>query len=253
MKKLMMILSGGQDSTTALFLAKKQFKEIHTTSFHYGQRHKTELIAAGEIARLACVKSHNIIDARDILVSSSPLTSDSKLHQYSDYESMVNKVGSRVENTFVPMRNTFFAVIAANRALALGCTHIGLGVCESDSANYPDCTGAYLDSLQSCITKSLSSGPKRYIEIYAPLVNLTKAEAIKLAYKDTACWRALAFTQTSYDGKYPPTDNNHANLLRAQGFQDADLPDPLVVRAAREGLMSLPRTKNYDSLRKEFK
>jgi len=248
MQKLMMILSGGQDSTTALFLAKEQFDEVHAISFNYGQRHISEIIAAKAVAKIAQVKSHEIVDATDCLVSSSPLTSSMELEEYESYNEMIHKVGDKVENTFVPMRNTFFAMVAANRAIAKKCTHIGLGVCESDSANYPDCTGAYLDSLQSCITKSLSSGPKRYIEIYAPLVNLTKAEAVEIAHKDIKCWEALAYTQTSYDGKYPPTGKNHANLLRAQAFGEAGYPDPLVLRAVVEGLMELPTTSNYKEI-----
>jgi len=88
-------------------------------------------------------------------------------------------------------------------------------------------------------------------QIHAPLMGLSKAETVMLAYKLPGCWDALAYTHTSYDGKYPPIDMNHSNVLRAHGFETAGLPDPLVVRAWREGLMALPMTQNYDCVRGE--
>ena len=83
------------------------------------------------------------------------------------------------------------------------------------------------------------------IGIWTPLINKSKAETVKIAHQIPECWEALAYSHTSYDGKYPPTDMNHANVLRADGFEKAGLPDPLVLRAVDEGLMELPETDNY--------
>jgi 7-cyano-7-deazaguanine synthase len=91
----------------------------------------------------------------------------------------------------------------------------------------------------------MTTGVHSASHLLAPLMNLTKAETVQMAHKLPGCWDALAYSHTSYDGTYPPTDMNHANVLRAQGFLEAGLPDPLVLRAWREGLMKLPDTANY--------
>jgi 7-cyano-7-deazaguanine synthase len=75
---------------------------------------------------------------------------------------------------------------------------------------------------------------------------LTKAESIHYALRLGKCYEALAFTHTSYDGEYPPTGHDHATLLRAKGFEEAGVPDPLLLRAWLEGhIHDLPETPNY--------
>ena len=250
MKKLLMVLSGGQDSTIATFLAKEQFDEIYALTFDYGQTHTAELVAANRIAIRAGVTEHEVVSVPKILKSTSPLVSDNELHQYSSYETMVSEVGEKVENTFVPMRNMLFATIAANRAIYHGCSAVGLGVCESDSANYPDCTEKFIDALELAINTALTRSENKLIELYTPLLHMPKSEAIKLAYQDEVCWQALAYSHTSYAGEFPPLDKNHANVLRAKSFERAGLPDPLILRAVDMGLMNLPDTPNYQGAAK---
>lgn len=243
MSKALVVLSGGQDSTTCLFWAMHEYKEVHAITFDYGQRHAREIDAAEKVAIMAGVNSHEIINVPNCLKSTSPLVSSSSLERYKNYEEMGKTIGSRVELTFVPMRNTLFLTIAANRAVALGSRHIVTGVCQQDGSNYPDCRETFIEAMGYLINESL--GAEEPIKIITPLMYLSKAQSVHLADSLPGCMEALAFSHTSYDGKYPPTDMNHSNVLRAQGFLEAGMPDPLVVRAYREGLMPLPTTSNY--------
>lgn len=256
MSKALVVLSGGQDSTICLFWAVQKFglENVHAISFDYGQRHSIELEAADKVRNMAglCLLDHETVDLRGLLQSTSPLTSSNELDKYTDFESMEAEVGDKVEKTFVPMRNTLFLTIAANRAIALGCRHIVTGICQADNANYPDCTNAFKNRLQDTLNESLFGGKRSKQELFiaTPLMFMSKAESVKLAMNLPGCMEALAYSHTSYDGKYPPTDMNHANVLRAKGFEEAGVPDPLVMRAVREGLMEWPATANYDDARK---
>jgi len=249
--KALVILSGGQDSTTTLFWAGLKFDEVHAITVDYGQRHIIEVEAAKKVAAMAGVKSHEVIHLPGVLKSSSPLTSGNELEQYENAEQMEKVIGDRVELTFVPMRNPFFFILAMNRAVALGCDNLVTGICQEDNANYPDCTEAFRAQFEKMANLALGTlddqGNPRF-RIHAPLMCSSKAETVLAAKAMPQCWEAMAYTHTSYDGKYPPTDMNHSNVLRAKGFQDAGLPDPLVVRAWREGLMELPNTLNYTGL-----
>lgn len=240
------VLSGGQDSTTCLFHAIQQFEKVHAITFDYGQRHSIEIESAIAIAKFAGV-THEVIKVPDCLVSMSPLTSDNELEKYNSYEQMDKTIGNRRELTFVPMRNALFLTIAANRAEAIGATALVTGVCSMDNANYDDCRPIFIQATEQYINTALGHDhrgtPK--IRIVTPLMYLSKAETVKWSYTLPGCWDALALSHTSYDGKYPPTDNNHSNVLRAQGFLEAGLPDPLVIRAWFEGKMELPNTPNY--------
>ena len=254
-KSALVILSGGQDSTTCLFWAKNNFDEVHAITFDYGQRHVIEIDSARKVAEMADVASHKIIRIPGILESTSPLTSNTELDRYENAAAMEEAVGNRVEKTFVPMRNMLFFVIAMNRAVALGCRNLVTGICEEDNANYPDCTQDFKEAFEIAANTSLGTcsygNPVgfQWFSVLAPLINKSKAATVRMAYTLPGCWDALAYTHTSYDGKYPPTDKNHSNILRADGFEQAGLPDPLVMRAYAEGLMDLPATSNYDDVR----
>jgi len=244
MEKALVVLSGGQDSTTCLFWAKQQGWEVHAVTFDYGQRHRLEIQSALRIAELASVKSMEVVRLGAILVGSSPLISGNLLEQYKDHSSLPGGL----EKTFVPMRNQLFLTVAANRAAVIGATRLVTGVCEEDYGGYPDCRRNFILALQvACNLGTFTGEPgaPQPLQIETPLMNLTKAQSVELAMELPGCYEALAYSHTAYDGIYPPTGRDHASLLRAKGFEEAGIPDPLVLRAWMTDAMDLPSTVNY--------
>lgn len=249
--KALVILSGGQDSTTCLFWALQKFDQVFAITFDYGQRHHREIDAAERIAEMARVCTHEIVSLGPILAGRSPLTNENEsLETYADYESMDRVIGDRIELTFVPMRNALFLVLAANRAAAWGIGNLVTGVCQQDNANYPDCRRSFIDAQAAAINEALGlTSVESKIQIWTPLMDMTKAQSVKLARTLPGAWEALAHSHTAYDGAYPPLGRDHASTLRAQGFLEAGEPDPLILRAWREGLMPLPDSPNYEAAR----
>lgn len=226
----LVVLSGGQDSTTCLFWAKKVFGAVHAVTFDYGQRHALELDSARKVAELAEVASHEVVRVPGILRSASPLTDPQhELETYKSFEQMEKVIGDRVELTFVPMRNALFLTLAANRAIAMGVRDLVTGVCEEDNANYPDCRVSFILRQEWAINHALGIQDFR---IHTPLISLSKAEGVRLAETLPGCLHALAHSHTCYAGKFPPCGRCHACVLRAHGFEQAGTSDPLLERAA---------------------
>jgi 7-cyano-7-deazaguanine synthase len=243
----LVVLSGGQDSTTCLFWAvAKAEGPVEAVTFDYGQRHGREIDAARTVAGMAGV-SLRLVQIGPILEGRSPLTNEAEeLEQYSDFSIMDQIIGDRVELTFVPMRNALFLTLAANMAAARNISRIVTGVCQADNANYPDCRRSFIDSMETMAAEALG---EPLLKIETPLMDLPKADTVRLAMSLPGCYRALAYSHTAYDGRYPPTGADHATVLRAHGFEQAGVPDPLLARAVFENLIPVPPTPNYDILR----
>lgn len=254
--KALVVFSGGQDSTTCLGYALAHYKQVSCLTFDYGQRHAIELQAAKDVIayfekQTGRTIPHEVVKIGDIFAGMSPLTDHSKdLAAYDSNEQMEAEVGERVETTFVPMRNAVFLMLAANRAAVADCGTLILGVCQADNANYPDCRGVFISAAQMTVnyalgTESPDFGAAGDFSIETPLMYLDKAMSVDLAFGIEHTYKALAYSHTAYDGKYPPTGKDHASVLRAHGFEMAGRPDPLVMRAVKEGLMPLPNRPNY--------
>ncbi len=228
MNKTLVVLSGGQDSTTCLYWAKQNFNEVHAITFDYGQKHSLEIESAQQIALIADIKTHVIINVPDILKSSSPLLDKTiKLETYENFKQMESVIEKRVELTFVPMRNAFFLTLAANHAIANDCYDLVIGVCQEDNANYPDCKNSFIASQTDTINEALGI---KHFKIHAPLMNFTKAETVTFA-KKLGAFPAIAFSHTCYAEEFPPCGKCHACILRAHGFAEAEEDDPLITRA----------------------
>lgn len=238
--KMMVVLSGGQDSTTCLHWALAQGAEVRAVFVNYGQRHIRERLAARAQAHLARIP-YTEINVPAVLVGTSPLVSSTPLEQYENW----NTLPGGLEKTFVPMRNQLFLTLAANRAVAWGCNQLVTGVCEEDFGGYPDCRKTFILAMEAAVRLGTFLDPEAVFKIQTPLMHLNKRQTVELALSLPGCYGALGFSHTSYDGAYPPTGQDHATLLRAKGFAQAGVPDPLVVRAYWEERMELPQQDNY--------
>jgi 7-cyano-7-deazaguanine synthase len=222
----MVVLSGGQDSTTSLYWAKEKFKGVHAVTFDYGQRHKIEIESAKIIGRLAGIQGHEIIDVTDIMKTTSPLVDFT--HEVGQYDS-VGELPGGIEPTFIPCRNILFLTIAANRAVVKGIKDLVIGVSAIDYGGYPDCRPEFVLLME----ETLRHGLEMKIRIHTPVISLSKKETVLLASKMPGCMEALAYSHTCYEGKFPPCGKCHACLLRMKGFKEAGIEDPLTERATQ--------------------
>lgn len=221
--RALVTLSGGQDSTTCLYWAKSRYDDVRAISFRYNQRHAIELESARHIARMANVE-HDIVDVGAVFAGLSPLTDSSVAVE--TYASAAALPGG-LEKTFVPGRNILFLTIAANRAYVADCDAIVVGLSQEDYGGYPDCRADFVEQME----RALALGLDRKIKIEAPMLHLDKRETVLMAQGLPGCMEALAWSHTCYNGQFPPCGGCHACLLRSRGFEQAGVPDPMIVRA----------------------
>lgn len=168
-RKALVVFSGGQDSTTCLVWALKEFEEVQVVTFNYNQRHAEEITVAREIAGHFGVRQH-ILDL-GLLNQLAPnaLTRD-------DIDIAAGEDGE-LPTTFVDGRNLLFLSFAAILAKQLGYHHIVTGVCQTDFSGYPDCRDVFVKSLN--VTLNLSMDYE--FVIHTPLMWLDKKQTWALA------------------------------------------------------------------------
>lgn len=224
-KRAVVLLSGGIDSTTTMAIAQSDGFEICALSFDYGQRHKIELDAAKKIARQFNVKRHLIIEIPLRKIGGSALTSDIGVPKGLT----IQKIGRTIPVTYVPARNTIFLSFALGFAEVTGAEDIYIGVNALDYSGYPDCRPEFVESFEkmaNLATQKTVEG-KMNIKIRTPLIKLTKAQIIR---KGLEFGIDYSLTHSCYD----PSDSGKACgscescVLRKRGFQEAGVLDPTV-------------------------
>ena len=197
--KAVILFSGGQDSTTCLYWAKKHFSEIYAIGFNYGQKHINEIEAAKKICNRENI-NYKIFDIENLLNANN----DSELR-------------------LTEGRNSLFITIAGIYAKSLGITDLITGTCQMDFNDYPDCRRKFIDSIQL----TLSLGMDIDFRIHTPLMYLSKAETWKMAKELDILDVIIHDTRTDYNGSNVFNEwgygenNNHATQLRVEGFYEA--------------------------------
>ena len=213
--KAIVLLSGGQDSTTCLYWAKNNFKEVFAVGFDYGQMHIKELEQAKKIAKNRNV-IYKIFDIKGILYPSSPT-------EHSDHNQKSN-INHELPASFTAGRNLLFLTIASSYGANLGINDIVTGVCQTDYSGYPDCRRNTIDAMQ--LTLSLGIGIND-IRIHTPLMYLNKAETWKMAKELNCLDIIIKDTLTDYNGNETMNEwgmgvnDNPATELRVKGFYEA--------------------------------
>lgn len=219
-QKALVVLSGGQDSTTCLYWAIDRFgvDNVSTLTFDYGQRHRVELDCAARVADHADVANTCLPIDTFAALGGDALT-DSKIDVQTEWSP-----GNGLPNTFVPGRNLIFLTFAAAFAYQRGIGNLITGVAQTDYSGYPDCREETIAALQQTLRLGMGSG----VVIHTPLMNRSKKATVELA-RDLGGLEAMALTHTCYNGARPPCGECPACLLRAKGFAEAGIPDPLLV------------------------
>jgi len=167
-KTVVVVFSGGQDSTTCLLSALKQYKTVHCITFDYNQRHRQEISVAKRLCHKLNVKHHHIMAVPQL----KQLTKNALTCHELDIESNAD-----IPNTFVPGRNILFLTLASIYAYQVGAEILITGVCETDFSNYPDCRSNFIQAH----AHALSEGLGYPITIATPLMQLTKAQVWAMA------------------------------------------------------------------------
>lgn len=223
--KIVITLSGGMDSSVLLYKAAEEYKEVHTVTFDYGQRHNRELQAAEKQLLNAkhdfpnVLFTNKLLDVKYIkdIADTSSLTNDN-----IDTPDVKEVMGEAQPKSYVPFRNMMFLSILLSYAEKLKAEEVWYGAAEADSlAGYWDGSVQFVDKInQICLLNREID-----LSVRAPLLEMSKKEII---LHGVELGVNFGDTYTCYSGKYPCDANSASSALRLKGFIDAGLQDPLL-------------------------
>jgi 7-cyano-7-deazaguanine synthase len=218
------LLSGGLDSYTAAAIAKAEGFQLYALTVRYGQRHVHEIEAARNVASALGVERHIELDVDLSAFGGSALTGDSPVPKDRAISS------TDIPPTYVPARNTVFLALALGWAEVLGAGDIFIGVNALDYSGYPDCRPEYIAAFERLASLATATGVQGgSFRIHAPLQMLSKADIVR---KGQALGLDYGLTHSCYDPGPDGRPCGHCDScqLRAAGFADAGVADPLVGR-----------------------
>ncbi|HXV27600.1 MAG TPA: 7-cyano-7-deazaguanine synthase QueC [bacterium] len=221
MKSAVCLLSGGLDSATALYLAQNEGYSAKALTVRYGQRHEKEIEAAAAIAAVLSIE-HYVMKIGLPWGGSSLLDISMPLPLGRNEKEMANSIPS----TYVPARNSIFLTIAASYAEAIGAAAIFIGANALDYSGYPDCRPEYFEAFEAAMRLGTKQGVEgNPLRIKKPLLKLTKKEIIELG---NSLGVPFEKTWSCYQGEDKPCGRCDSCLLRAKGFREAGIEDPLM-------------------------
>jgi 7-cyano-7-deazaguanine synthase len=223
--RAIVLLSGGLDSYTAAAIAKSEGFALNALTVHYGQRHAREIESARAVARWLGVDKHLELSIDLRAIGGSALTSDLDVPRDRDLSE------TSIPSTYVPARNTIFLSLALGWAEVIDAAAIVMGVNALDYSGYPDCRPEFVSAFERLASFATRAGVEgRRFRVHTPLIAMTKAQIIR---RGTELGLDYGLTTSCYDPDPTGRPCGHCDscFLRAKGFEEAGVPDPLALRA----------------------
>lgn len=221
MRRAVVLLSGGLDSSTVLAMALERGYSVSALTFDYGQRHRKELDCASRVAERMGVAEHTIVDLDLGALLDSSLTDASRSIQ----DRCAASIPGDIPSTYVPARNIVFLSVAAAVAESIGAEGIYIAANAVDYSGYPDCTPEFIEAFQ----RTLEVGTKRGVDgtavkVEAPLIDMSKGDIVREAVRLGV---PLELTWSCYRGGGRACGACDSCRLRLKGFEEAGAEDPL--------------------------